>query len=544
MPPRREWTGWETATWLAVGIGIAIRFSRLGRQSLWFDEGYTAWMVRHPLPEILRLIRADTAPPLYYFLLHGWTEHFGHSEAALRSLSAVFSSITLIIAVGIARRLLIAPPAVAAVAWLLAIGFHQPYYAQEARFYALMALLYVAALDCLLRNLAARNRAWLVPITLLLTAALYTHNMMLPCLPGFFLAWLILPSQQSLGRRAADCCLTILGIAVLYLPWAIRAFPQQLQLVKQGFWAPAPTVQSALTILVWIFDTPAYFQWNHTFARLHIPLQVENTPIVFGVILIVASALVTFTRTRGPRLRTAIALTILVFLPFVLITAYSLARTPILIDKIFLPSATLAPMFLIFPLSIGLGRVAREWLVAGLIVVSLMSLATLAAYETVQKKEDWRGAARFVQELSATPRLIVFVANDGQLPFDYYYRYSPDDQTTGAPAGFFDLDPPRAMTRVRGEDDLNDLRDRLASTSYSQIILVLSHAAWADPHGLTEQLLRKGYQESQRQVIDSEITIIQYGPENSGPRYAGRGQSGQSTSTAVASSERLSVPAN
>ena len=295
-------------------------------------------------------------------------------------------------------------------------------------------------------------------------------------------------------------------------------------------------------ILVWIFDIPPYFYWNHTFARAHIPLQVQSTPIVFGLLLVGASALVVFAHLRGPRLRNALALAALVVFPFVLIAVYGVLRTPILMDKTFLPAATLAPMLLLFPLSMNLPRLTRRWVVGGAILISLVSLATLVAYETVQKKEDWRGAARFVRDLPPSPRLIVFVASDGELPFDYYYRYLPTDQTTGVPAAFFEHDPPRTMMRVLAEDDLEQLKDRLSSQTFEQVILVQSHLAWADPQNLTEAVLRKSYAETARKVIDSEITIVCFAPADSGPRYA-RGPH-QLTRTAVASSDRFSVPAN
>jgi hypothetical protein len=524
-----------------VIAGIGIRFWRLGRQSLWFDEGYTAWFVAHPPDQILRLVRADTAPPLYYFLLHQWTRYFGNSEAGLRSLSALFSSLTLILAVPIARRILVTPGAVALAVWLLAVGFHQPYYAQEARGYALMVLLFIAAVDCLQRHLTDRDRRRLVPISLLLAAALYTHNIMMAYLPAFFGAWLVFPSEHSFSRRVQDIGLTIFSMALLYSPWALFGLPAQLHLVGQGFWVKPPGTLDVLTLLGWLFDVPPYFSWNHFLARTHIPLQVHSAPVVFGSLLIAASLAITFSHVRGTRLRNAFGLAFLVLAPFVLVTVYSLLRTPLLMDKLFLPSAALAPVLLIFPLSVELSRAARRAVLAGAMVVLLISLSTLVAYETVQKKEDWRGAARFVQALPPAQRLIAFVANDGQLPFDYYYHYLPDDEVTGVPAGFFDLDPPRAMMRLQSEHDLDGLRARLAAGSFDEVILVVSHVDWADPLWLTERLLEQTCREEARKRIDSEITIVQFEPQSSGPRYAG---SHQLTSTAVASSDRFSVPAN
>src|SRR6202453_5138421 len=155
-------------TLLALLAALLLRTVHIGRESLWFDEGYTAWMVSHSPREIIRLILADTAPPLYYLLTHFWTEIFGNSETALRSLSAFFSLLTFLLALSIAKRILKNPAAVAAAAWLMALSFLQTWYARDARAYALMGLLGVASFDVLQRHLASNHRRWLIVQTLLI----------------------------------------------------------------------------------------------------------------------------------------------------------------------------------------------------------------------------------------------------------------------------------------------------------------------------------------------------------------------------------------
>jgi hypothetical protein len=378
-----------------------------------------------------------------------------------------------------------------------------------------MAFLFVAAFYCLLDHLNVTDRRWLIPISPLLAASLYTHNMMLPYLPAFFLAWLVLPSDQKIPRRLLDAAITILAIALLYSPWAIFGLPTQLRLVGQGFWAQRPAVSDILTIAVWLFDTPPAFSWNHTFARLHLPITVQYFPIVFGLILLAASLAVSLTQLRGPRLRNAFALMLLVLLPLTLVSIYSFLRTPLLMDKTFLPSATVAPILLLLPLTANLSRLPRRLVIAGAILISMVSLSTLIAYETVQKKEAWRTAAQFVADLPPQRRLIVFTANDGQLPFNFYYHPLPGDQMTGVPAGFFDRNPPRAMMRVHGPQDLQNLRRLLSQNSYDQIVLIVSHPAWADPDWLTYGLLRDLYLEQSASRIDSEIAIVQFAPRSS-----------------------------
>src|SRR5258706_245124 len=43
-----------------------------------------------PVRDIAPWLRHDGAPPLYYYLLHGWIKVFGTSDLAVRSLSGVF----------------------------------------------------------------------------------------------------------------------------------------------------------------------------------------------------------------------------------------------------------------------------------------------------------------------------------------------------------------------------------------------------------------------------------------------------------------------
>ena len=108
---------------------------------------------------------------------------------------------------------------VAAVVWSLALGFHQQFYAQEARFYAMMAFLAVAMLHCLARHLDAPHRYWLIPQAIAVAASIYTHYMMAPYILTLAPLWLILPSAHSLRKRVIDGLLAASGAFVLFSPW-------------------------------------------------------------------------------------------------------------------------------------------------------------------------------------------------------------------------------------------------------------------------------------------------------------------------------------
>src|ERR1700678_1455240 len=137
---------WLIATAVVAIVGIALRFRRLGANSLWFDEGYTAWMVSHPLRQIVRLIRYDTAPPLYYMALRAWVLVFGDSEAGLRSMSALAGTITLGLVWLMARRALTTGAAQFAAVGLAAFSTLAVELSREARGYSLAAMLGMGAL--------------------------------------------------------------------------------------------------------------------------------------------------------------------------------------------------------------------------------------------------------------------------------------------------------------------------------------------------------------------------------------------------------------
>jgi hypothetical protein len=501
---------WKALAWIGVIFGTVLRFFQIGSKSLWFDEGYTAWMTDHRAVEIVRLIRADTAPPLFYLLLHGWTLLFGRSEAGLRSLSAVFSAMTLWLGFGIARRMLKEPAAVAVMVWLLVLGFHQQFYAQEARVYALMALLAVTALDLVQRHLAIDHRRSLIPISITLAASLYAHNMMAFYVAAAVPLWLLLPSHHSLKRRLIDGALAGCGVLVLYLPWMITSLRSQVLMVGGHFWAEKPGLIPVFTITGWIAGIPRREDWNYIIYKyLRTGHALGDLPAWFGPAVIAGAAVLSIGFQRGHGRRNALALASYLLLPPLLVMVYSFFRTPILIDKIFLPSATLMPVFLMIPLAMPLGPRVRMGVRIGAGAVLLISLWTMVDYMTNPQKEDWRGAATVVRQMPKRRRLIVFVAEDGQLPFDYYYRYRSDEKPTGAPAGFFDVDPPRTMLQVNQASDCDRLEKKTEDGGYDEIVLVLCHAPWGDAKGYVREILGRQFAREEHEDLFL-ITVYRY----------------------------------
>ncbi|MGC8764483.1 MAG: hypothetical protein ACP5QT_01160 [Brevinematia bacterium] len=74
--------------WLFIVIcGSLYLISGLNKESLWYDESYSAMIIKHTFPEIVKITATDSHPPLYYVTLSLYSRFFGYSPFALRFLS-------------------------------------------------------------------------------------------------------------------------------------------------------------------------------------------------------------------------------------------------------------------------------------------------------------------------------------------------------------------------------------------------------------------------------------------------------------------------
>ena len=235
--------GWAAVTTLAVVVGLMIRLN-LGGSPLWLDEAQNAALTRLPLGEIGSALEHDGHPPLFYWLLHGWTEVFGHSDRALRALPALFGLGALVALWFAGRRL-----GGSAVAWTaVALGALSPFlvrYATEVRMYSLVTLLALVwwLVACRAREEGALR--WLVALALLTGLLVLTHYWSFFFLAAWGAAELV---RWWRAGRSAVLLRPLLAVAVgslVFLVW-IGSFLAQLQHTGTP-WAEAPNPAAVLT---------------------------------------------------------------------------------------------------------------------------------------------------------------------------------------------------------------------------------------------------------------------------------------------------------
>lgn len=375
-----------------VAAGAAVRFTRIGHQSFWLDESYTVDLVQRSFGHMLDgVARTESTPPLFYVLAWVWAKLFGHGEAGLRSLSALFGTLTVPVAWRAGRELF-SPVAGLIAAALVAVNPFFVWYSQEARSYALLVLM--AALTLLFLARALRDPT---PRALALWAAAAA----LALLTHYFAAFLLLPEAIWLlwsvrGRAAWAAVGAVTAVAVALIPLAVH----QRDLGHTSFIAGL-SLSSRVTALPKKLVT----------GELGTP-----TPLIgplAGLIAVAAIAYAVY-RWRTP----AAALLGIAVAAGLIPLAMALAGADYLLPR----NAIALYVPLVLAVAAGLGAAGRLG-IAGAVAVCAVALTVNVevASDAKLQRDDWRGAARALGRAGET-RVIVVTPDYQSKPLRLYAR--------------------------------------------------------------------------------------------------------------------------
>lgn len=230
-------------------LASAVRFHRLGEQSLWYDEGVAYNHALRTLPELIPLLQRNVHVPAYFTLLGLWEDLAGASEFALRSLSVYFSLISVALAY-LLGRYLFHPVAGLAAAAFVSLNTFSIYYAAEARMYAMLTavaagsmLLFVVFLGALCRSAPScspsrSRRRCIFALGLINALGLYTHvvfalimlTQLVMALLWFGASWgserQATTSAPTTGRTLLDYLFANALTLLLFSPWISTAVSQ------------------------------------------------------------------------------------------------------------------------------------------------------------------------------------------------------------------------------------------------------------------------------------------------------------------------------
>lgn len=225
---------WNWIFYLLPGLGVVL-FVGLASLNLttamWFDESYSAYLIRGDFGQIWEMTSVDVHPPLYYFCLKLWSLVFGTSEVALRAMSVTLGALAILLAFWLLKRWFGLRKA-GVLTLFLSLSPLLIRYSQEMRMYMLAFLIVVGAtlvLDVALKE----RRKWVWGLYALLVAlGMWTHYFTA-------LVWLaelgyLIYYMQRHGRQEAVFWVYPLAVA-LFLPW-VPSFLRQVASVQAGFW--------------------------------------------------------------------------------------------------------------------------------------------------------------------------------------------------------------------------------------------------------------------------------------------------------------------
>ncbi|GAC1323492.1 MAG: hypothetical protein NVSMB25_19840 [Thermoleophilaceae bacterium] len=373
-----------------IVLAAALRLWRIDHQSFWLDEAFTAGLVGRGFGPMLATIPAsESTPPLYYVLAWLWTHIFGRGEAGLRSLSALFGTLTVPVAFLAARELFNRRAALLAAA-LVAVNPYFVWYSQEARAYALLVLLAAASLVLLGRLLGRPSgRDWLL-WGVVAVSALATH---------YFAVFLLAPEAVWILHRHRTRA-AVLAVAAPLLA-AVALTPLALEQRDSGH----TRFIAAFSLARRVADLPKKFVTG----ELGAPVPVLG--VAAG--LLAAGGVVLAIRRPAQRHNAMVLLSI----------AAAAGAVPLVLALVgadYLLARNLIALYVPLAIVVAGGFAAVRGGVVAALALCLTALAidTAVAYNPKLERDDWRGAARALGP--ARTRAIVLTPDVARTPLALY----------------------------------------------------------------------------------------------------------------------------
>lgn len=257
---KKHFTGAAAYRPMLAGIIALYGVIALGnatRWSVWFDEAFSAYLMRFNLTEMTAYTATDVHPPLYYWVLKGWVELFGTSDLAFRSLSVVAGAVAIWLMFMLVKRLFGSPRLALTASFFMAISPLVVRFGDEARMYTFALMIVLGATYALVRASEKRaGKRWWVLYGVLIAAGMLTHYF---TALAWLAHWMWRFGEKRAGRMkrfwTKEWIFTHIGAVMVFAWWLPTAFKQFTVVQKEGFWIPP---LGAYTPVDYVSDTFLY----------------------------------------------------------------------------------------------------------------------------------------------------------------------------------------------------------------------------------------------------------------------------------------------
>ncbi len=237
-----------------LGVGLVtfavLAIGNMSRWSIWFDEAFSAYLLRYNFIDIARYTASDVHPPLYYWLLKLWTLVFGEGIIAIRSLSLVFIMSAIVLAYIFVRKYFGALAAGLSVG-LLSISPMLIRYSEEARMYGLIVLIATAATMVLVEaTIHPTRRKWIL-YGVLVSLGMWTHYFTAIIWLTHWVWRFAVRGKYASTKRFFnnEWVFTHVVAVALFLPWLPFMVKQMGTVQLTGFWIKDVSVDSLTNFL-------------------------------------------------------------------------------------------------------------------------------------------------------------------------------------------------------------------------------------------------------------------------------------------------------
>ncbi|MGB6552210.1 MAG: glycosyltransferase family 39 protein [Candidatus Binataceae bacterium] len=381
---------WLVILILALAAGAVLRFANLDASEMSADEAAT-WAAA-AAPSVTQVIAlGEQLNPgkiaAHEVVLHWWIAMFGDGIAALRSLSALFGTLSILLVFWVARELLIASPdcgganglpdadaclAAAIAALIFAVSLVMLKYSRELRMYSMMLAVLLAQTGCFIRASRRGGIGNYIGVGALAGAAVTINffAILIPAAEAIWLVYLLLRSGVSPlaaeSRRAWAVAIALAIAGAAFAPLMLAELHNGGAAVDRG-------------MLQWI-GRPALWE----------PISLFNKAagsFAFPALAVLAA----WGAVRGWRVaRDAVAFALVwMWAPVIMMMIASYAFAPVLVERYVL--SCFVPFFFLAAIGICELRNATARGVALAAIVAL-SLGHIWSYARKPHDVQWREA--------------------------------------------------------------------------------------------------------------------------------------------------------
>lgn len=400
-------------------LGLALRIYDLASESIWYDEAFSANIIKQKLIPLISAVFSDpkeTNPPLYYILLRYWTLIFGNSEFSLRLMSVLFGSAS-IVAIYALGKLLFNKRAALISALILSVSVCNIEYSQEARAYSMLVLLSIISIYSLVKLTQRKSIYYYVLYIVSNILVLYTHyyGIFFLAAQNIFCLTLFIHKRKAGEITLKKWIVFQILILLAFIPGLIHLFKITTE-IQESFWITAPTTET-------LYHYLRYYSGSVYLLVLFVSFTLIS---VVGLkrILGVPGLKAIFNSNKDDKPELAISdgyrvylLVLWFFIPIAIPVIYSFISTPMFVMRYGLIAACAYYLLV----SYGISSLKSKWavLAAGLVIL-ILSVPVLDRYFESVRRPQWREVVAEIEKSAGYNDVIVLQPGQGYLPIKYY----------------------------------------------------------------------------------------------------------------------------